>query len=151
LFVRTAELAAERGLPWTFHWIGSLGEADLAPVSGRIRWWGWRDSALPVLEKADVFFLSSVDDPQPLACLEALALRKRAVVFQNTGSAEVVSGLAGCRVFAKHEPGCALDALEAALGEDVDMVAMRARLAAVADVEAFERRLAKVFNERKNA
>jgi glycosyltransferase involved in cell wall biosynthesis len=151
LFVRTSELAAERGLPWTFHWVGGLGEADLAPVSDAIRWWGWRDSVSPVLEKADLFFLSSVDDPQPLACLEALALGKRAVVYQGTGSAEVVDGLAGCRVFVKHEAESALEALEAAMGENVDTATMQARLSAVADVKAFGWRMAEVFNKKGNA
>jgi glycosyltransferase involved in cell wall biosynthesis len=151
LFARTAELAAERGLPWTFHWVGGLGEGDLAPISDAIRWWGWRTSVLPFMEKADVFFLSSADDPQPLACLEALALGKRAVVFRGTGSAEVVEGLAGCRVFANHEADSALCALEGALGETIDPIMMRTRLAEVASVATFDHRLEKIFSERRKA
>ena len=151
LFVQTAELAAERGLPWTFHWVGGLSESDLAPVSPAIRWWGWRDSTVLILKQADIFFLSSIDDPQPLACLEALALGKRVVVYHRTGSAEVVDGLAGCRVFIKHEPQSALDALESALGENIDTEAIRARLSTVANVKAFEQRVAEVFNKKRDA
>jgi glycosyltransferase involved in cell wall biosynthesis len=150
LFVETAELAAERGLPWTFHWVGGLGESDLAPISPAIRWWGWRDSTSLILKQADVFFLSSVDDPQPLACLEALALGKRVVVYAGTGSAEIVEGLSGCQVFSNHDAESAFNALEAVLGENVDTAAMQARLSAVADVKAFEQRMAEVFNKKSN-
>ncbi len=147
LFARTAELAAERCLPWQFHWVGGLGECDLAPVSPVIRWWGWRNSALPLVEQCDIFLLSSEDDPQPLACLEALALGKRVVVYAGTGSAEVVSGLPGCRVFREHDAECVMEALEEALKEDPDVEATRALLAAISDVQAFERRLATAFDE----
>lgn len=141
LFVRTAALAAERGLPWLFHWVGGLGESDLAPVSSVICWWGWRDSALPLVVQADVFFLSSVDDPQPLACLEALALRKRVVAFAGTGSSEVIADLAGCRVFDQHQPEAAVVALQEALEEEPELERHLERVSRYAGVNAFEERL----------
>jgi glycosyltransferase involved in cell wall biosynthesis len=141
LFVQTAELAVERGLPWTFHWIGGLGEADLAPVSAAINWWGWRDSPTPIVKQADVFFLTSMDDPQPLACLEALALGKRAVVYERTGSAEIVAELPGCRVFNSYDAHNALAAIEAALDEEPELVRHRANLTQHAGVAAFRQRL----------
>lgn len=150
LFLEAAKLASARGLAWQFHWVGGLGEADLLPISKLITWWGWQNSATPILKQADVFFLSSVDDPQPLACLEALALSKRAVVYSGTGSAEIVDGLRGCKVFTKHEAECALEALQSALTEQVDPAAMRSRLKEIADVKMFQRRIDAIFNERNN-
>jgi glycosyltransferase involved in cell wall biosynthesis len=141
LFVRTAELAAERGLPWTFHWVGGLGESDLAPISPAIRWWGWRDSTALILKQADVFFLSSIDDPQPLVCLEALSLGKRVVVYAETGSAEIVEGLPGCRVFAKHDSQSALAAIENAMEEEPAREMHRLKLSRYAGVEAFQNKL----------
>jgi glycosyltransferase involved in cell wall biosynthesis len=149
LFVETAELAAARGLSWRFHWVGGLGEADLAPVSDAISWWGWRDSATPIVKQADVFFLTSIDDPQPLACLEALALGKRAVVYAGTGSAEIIEGLQGCRVFAEHAAEIALEALMAAITVEVDCELVRARVLEIADVRAFARRLENTIGIRK--
>ena len=145
LFLRVAELAAMRGLPWQFHWVGALGEADLGDVPACVKWWGWRESAGPLLEQADLFFLSSIDDPQPLSCLEALALGKRAVVYAGTGSAELVKGYSGCRVFSDYCPEAALQELGEALGEDIDCVALRAALVLHCSVEAFEDRLNAVF------
>jgi glycosyltransferase involved in cell wall biosynthesis len=146
LFLQTAEMAADRGMPWQFHWVGGLGEADLAPVSSFITWWGWRDSAAPIVKQADVFFLTSEDDPQPLACLEALALGKRAVVYAGTGSAELVDGLPGCRVFARHHVDDAFDAIRCALAEDPEMHLHREVLARYSDVGMFHRRLELVFS-----
>jgi glycosyltransferase involved in cell wall biosynthesis len=148
LFVRTAELAAERGLPWTFHWVGGLGESDLAPISPAIRWWGWRDSTSLILKQADVFFLSSIDDPQPLACLEALSLGKRVVVYAETGSAEIVEGLPGCRVFANHDSQSALAAIENAMEEEPKGEMHRSKLIDYAGVVAFQNKLDSVLGAR---
>lgn len=148
LFVETAELAKRRGLQWQFHWVGGLGEVDLAPVSSSIKWWGWRESAAPIVSQADAFFLSSLDDPQPLACLEAMALGRRAVVYAATGSSEVVKGLQGFRVFARYDPECALDALQEALSESVEKGTVLERLSAVAGVSQFANRIEESFSQK---
>jgi glycosyltransferase involved in cell wall biosynthesis len=145
LFCATAKLAKERNLPWQFHWVGGLGEADLAPVDSAITWWGWRDTAGPILEQCDVLFLSSEDDPQPLACLEALAMGKRAVGFNATGSSEILSKLAGCRVFADFRPESALEALQSALNEQVDAEAHAKILRSYCSYEAMNKRLEGVW------
>ena len=95
----------------------------------------------------DVFFLSSVDDPQPLACLEALALGKRAVVYSGTGSSEVLAGLAGCRVFSNYSAEEALMKLEEALSEEMDVSAARNHILEFAGVEAFQGRLESAFDD----
>jgi glycosyltransferase involved in cell wall biosynthesis len=146
LFVKTAEEAAKRGMPWHFHWIGGLGEPDLAPISSVITWWGWRASATPIVKQADAFFLTSEDDPQPLACLEALALGKRAIVYAGTGSAELVEGLPGCRVFARHDVADAIGAIRSALAEEPDLHLHREAVARHSDVGVFHRRLESVFS-----
>lgn len=145
LFVATAELAASRGLPWQFHWIGGLGEADLAHVSNSITWWGWRNSAASIVKQADIFFLASVDDPQPLACLEALALGKRVVAYSGTGSSEVILGLQGCRIFDEHTVDLAFTALSEALEEQPDVEAIKAAVTKFAGVGEFSKRIQSVF------
>lgn len=148
LFADVAEKAAKQGLQWEFHWVGGLGEGDLAPVSQAITWWGRKASPNPILRQADVFFLSSIDDPQPLACLEAASLSCRCVVFRQTGSSEVVGQLPGCRVFDEYEVDAVIRSLRSALDEEVDAGRMRERLAELVSVEAFQRRLQGVFSDR---
>jgi len=150
LFVRTAELAAKEGLAWEFHWVGALGESDLAPVSDAITWWGWRDDVGSMIGKADVFFLTSVDDPQPLACLEALALGHRVVVFRGTGSAEVVEGLRGCGVYELHDAESALGALKRALDSEPDRESYLRKLERIASLDAFRSNLDSAFEAARN-
>jgi len=146
LFLKVAELAAARGLPWQFHWVGGLGEADLGDVPPIVKWWGWRESAASLVEQADLFFLSSVDDPQPLSCLEALALGKRAVVYAGTGSAEFIKRQPGCRVFPEYSPIAAVDALVAALAEKPDPLALLSMLANHGSVASFSAKLETAWN-----
>jgi glycosyltransferase involved in cell wall biosynthesis len=148
LFVSAAEAATAMGLPWQFHWIGGLGESDLMPVSRAIRWWGWRPSALPLVTQADCFFLSSVDDPQPLACLEALALGKRVVAYEKTGSSELITDLPGCRVYREHCPKSVITALTEALEEKVRPELMRERIIKFAGAAAFAERLKSAWEEK---
>ena len=99
LYSEVARLALEKGLKWKFHWVGALASQSLGVLSEDIRWWGWQDSPTEFVRKADLFFLSSVDDPLPLACLEAISLGKRCVVYINTGIAELINGISGCEIF----------------------------------------------------
>jgi glycosyltransferase involved in cell wall biosynthesis len=124
LFSEVAELAANKSLPWKFHWVGALASQSLGTLSKNVRWWGWQDAPLDFTNGADLFFLSSVDDPLPLACLEAMALGKRCVVYRQTGIAEMIDGIHGCAVFENYSAADAFSALEKVLAEMPD----RARL-----------------------
>lgn len=120
LFAEVAELVAAKGLPWHFHWIGALASQSLGTLSKHVRWWGWLDTPLECVNRADIFFLSSVDDPLPLACLEAMALGKRCVAYRETGIAELIDGVRGCAVFEHYTAADATGALEKSLSETPD-------------------------------
>lgn len=121
LFSEVARLAKERRLNWRFHWVGALASQTLGELSRDVSWWGWHDSPSEFIRKADVFFLSSVDDPLPLACLEALMLGKRCVVYRGTGIAELVEGVRGCGVMESYSSEEAIERLEVALNEGPDV------------------------------
>lgn len=90
LFSRTADLAIEKGLPWTFCWAGAdIGDGSYK--SNNVEWVGPLDKAgvFEFISGSDVFFLSSADDPFPLCVLEALLACKPVTVFSGTGSAEI--------------------------------------------------------------
>ena len=142
LFSETAALASEKYPDWQFHWIGGIAETGLNPSDDpHVEWWGWRDSASPFVRQANCFFLSSIDDPQPLACLEALALGKGVVCYSAPGTPEIIKDLPGCAVFHKYTAGAALEALEVARNTPTNAQAIRGQLAKFSDVKAFSQRI----------
>ncbi len=93
-------------------------------MSSKVTWWGQLDDARPLVAQADLFLLSSVDDPFPLACLEALALMKPCVVYKGTGVSEILEGVGGCRVVSEHTPEAFFEALKAVMQESLDTEAV---------------------------
>ncbi|MGB3796478.1 MAG: glycosyltransferase [Alteraurantiacibacter sp.] len=75
-----------------FVWIGDGEDLDkmrnLArdlDVSDRVEFLGYRDDYRDLLSCADLFALSSVEDPFPLVCLEAGAVGVPSVIFREAG------------------------------------------------------------------
>jgi glycosyltransferase involved in cell wall biosynthesis len=141
LFAAVAELAKASGLNWGFHWVGSLGSRSLGRLSEAVRWWGWQDNPTEFLKRADVFFLSSIDDPQPLACLEAMAHGCRCVVYRKTGSSELVDGVGGCAVFEEYTAAAAFACLQQVLEREPDRVALKLVVDRYCSVRAFAARV----------
>ncbi len=144
LFSEVAERAAQLGLPWKFHWIGALASRSVGPLSKDVRWWGWQDVSSAFIEKADLFFLSSVDDPLPLACLEAMALGRRCVVYRKTGIAEMLKGIQGCSVYEDYSVVGALNAIQQALSEEPDVASLARLIQKNASVPAFASKLEQI-------
>lgn len=118
LFSRVADMVAEVGLPWRFRWAGKPVGRDPVYQSSNVEWVGNLDGAamFDFVTGADIFFLSSVDDPFPLCVLEALQANKRAVVYRKTGVSEIFEGEgapAGV-VFDEYAPEAAFAALRKA-------------------------------------
>jgi glycosyltransferase involved in cell wall biosynthesis len=145
LFSRVADLAAERFRNWQFHWLGGRGARGSLYLSPRVLWHGWQPTAQTLLAAADVFFLSSIDDPCSLAALEALAMGKRCVVYQHTGIVELVQGIQGCAVYREYSPEAALEALNKALECQLDLDAVRMRVLGNTGDQAFAARLETVL------
>lgn len=143
-FSRTADLAAERQLPWDFVWIGG-GTADIYR-SEHVRWTGHlpRRLAHQAVQDADVFLLSSVDDPMPLSALEAVTAGVRVVAYQGVGSHEVLDGVRGYTPFDRHDPELMLDAVQRALDDQIDVDEFHA-VVDTFSVDAFAERLLAVI------
>jgi len=118
LFSRVADLSAETHPGWQFHWIGSKATMDNLYQSPKVTWHGWQWNPQDIVRQCDVFFLSSIDDPCPLAALEALHMGKRCVAYTNTGTAELILGVPGCAVFDDYAVEAASLALNAAMAKD---------------------------------
>jgi len=127
-FSQVAEEAGRRGLPFQFHWVGATATQAKLPLSSRVNWHGWQQHPRDWVRQADIFLLSSVDDPMPLAALEALALGKKTVAYSRTGTAEVIANLRGCAVFESYTAEACLEALRRVADEQLDVETLRQRL-----------------------
>jgi glycosyltransferase involved in cell wall biosynthesis len=112
LFSQVADLASEAHPDWQFHWIGSKATTSQLYQSPKVLWHGWQWNPRDIVGKCDVFFLSSIDDPCPLAALEALHMGIRCVAFHGTGTAELIHGIPGCEVFSDYNQNDAFVALK---------------------------------------
>jgi glycosyltransferase involved in cell wall biosynthesis len=121
LFSQVADLAHSLGLPWTFMWAGRA-TSDPVYKSPQVKWLGdLNEAALAsVLSCADLFFLSSEDDPMPLSAIEAMLCAKRLVAYRKTGTAELVEEHdGGWQIYESYTPEAALDAITRAIGSSL--------------------------------
>jgi len=140
-----AAMAAAKNLPWKFHWVGALASRSLGELSQNVRWWGWQGAPLEFTRQCDVFFLSSVDDPLPLACLEAMMLGKRCVVYRQTGIAEMIESVSGCAVFENYSSVDAFRALEKVLAETPDSARLQQITKETVSVPAFAAKIQQII------
>lgn len=146
LFSEVARLAREHGRNWRFHWVGALASQSLGELSPDVHWWGWQDSPTEFVRKADVFFLSSIDDPLPLACLEAISLGKRCLVYRGTGIAELLDGVVGCAVMEHYATEEAMRLMDTILNQEPDSQRLLEIVSQGALLPAFAEKLNHVLN-----
>ena len=94
LFLQVWRQARATGRPVHFAWAGGIDPAThaylgteiaTAEATGTFRFLGHRDDARALLDAADVFLLTSREDPLPSVALEALAGGTPVVAFEETG------------------------------------------------------------------
>lgn len=93
LFSRAADLARHRSDDLEFHWLGqTIKISEKCYLSQNVHWRGFLSGKdfWSALLAADVFVLSSVDDPFPLSVGQALHLGKPCIVYRESGFAEVI-------------------------------------------------------------
>lgn len=149
LFSRVADAAHEKGFPWEFHWAGGQGSEENLYRSENVRWWGWTDQPGELIRRCDLFFLSSIDDPFPLAVLEALRENLRCVAYAGTGSAEILLDLDGCEIFEDHTTAQALAAIEKALNLPTNPRQIDALFKERLGVSAFRKHLHRCLDQRR--
>lgn len=95
IFVQLARAVARERGPAYFVWVGGTlavwekfqfdHDVRLADLSDRVRFTGEVANPADYVAAADVFALTSREDPYPLVCLEAAALGKPIVCFADAG------------------------------------------------------------------
>ncbi|RME70850.1 MAG: glycosyltransferase family 1 protein [Verrucomicrobia bacterium] len=145
LFSDLADLAREQGRDWNFCWVGPTHSTHDVRLSANVQWLGPRADVFPFLEKCALFFLSSVDDPFPLACLEALSLHRKCVVYRNTGLAEVLEDVDGCAVYESYDAHSALAAIDRALATPLDTEKVDHINKNISSVSSFAERMSAVL------
>ncbi|MBN8920081.1 MAG: glycoside hydrolase family 99-like domain-containing protein, partial [Rhizobiales bacterium] len=96
LFVATATAFAEQGLPGRFVWVGDVEkglDTWVKASGGNFQQIPFTKDIHPILETADLFLLTSREDPFPSVALEALSIGRPVVAFRDTGGiADFVAG-----------------------------------------------------------
>ncbi len=105
LFLQTWRAAQDAGVPVHFAWAGGMdpgmshylaAEIAAAEATGRFRYLGQRNDPAALLAAADVFLLTSREDPLPSVALEAMSAGTPVVAFEETGGiGEVITQLEG--------------------------------------------------------
>ena len=94
LFLQVWRAARESGRAVSFAWAGEIEpaarihlgpEIAAAEATGTFRFLGQRDDPAALLTAADVFLLTSREDPLPSVALEAVAAGTQVVAFEETG------------------------------------------------------------------
>jgi hypothetical protein len=108
LFLDAATKVIERGLipNAKFVWVGDGPDIEQyrcaardPKLLGRVQFVGFRDDASELMAAADVFYLSSREDPFPLVCLEAGQFAVPSLYFEGTtGISEFTGSDAGIGV-----------------------------------------------------
>jgi glycosyltransferase involved in cell wall biosynthesis len=99
LFVETAIQVCQRHPTVEFIWLGHgerfgswQSKIERAGLQDRILFPGYVDAGHLILRRASLLFLSSRDDPFPLAVLEAMYLGRTIVTFDVGGAPEALAG-----------------------------------------------------------
>ena len=94
LFLQVWRLAAPDCPRLHMVWVGDIDpglrtwlaqEITQAELSGHFRLAGWRDDIAAILTAADLFLLTSREDPYPSAALEALSVGTPVIAFEGAG------------------------------------------------------------------
>ncbi|RDC64111.1 glycosyltransferase [Adhaeribacter pallidiroseus] len=144
LFSNIADLAHQQGSNMQFHWVGN-GPINNLYFSNNVNWLGELSSPIDVVKQADIFLLTSIDDPFPLACLEALSLFKKLVVYKETGTAEIIEGLSGCAIYNDYNPTAALTAINKVLNETIDFYRIDNINKNYSSIESFHKRMQEIL------
>lgn len=147
LFSDLADLAREQGRDWNFCWVGPAHNTHDVRMSENVQWIGARPDVFPFLERCSLFFLSSLDDPFPLASLEALSLHRKCVVYRNTGLAEVLESVDGCGVYESHDAETALATIDKAMATDLDIAKVDEINKGISSVSSFADRMDAVLEQ----
>lgn len=91
-FIETAEAVLAAGLDAEFVWLGGgpdeedcIRQAEAAGIAERVRFTGYESDVAGKLAGADIFLLSSQEDPFPLVALYAAQAGAPLVCFQDAG------------------------------------------------------------------
>jgi len=104
IFCKAAITACQKNEKFEFEWIGPNLEFDKGlyescilliksyGLENRIRFYGFIEDLSQFYTNADIFVLSSRDDPMPLSNLEAMSFGKTVITFDIGGAPEALNG-----------------------------------------------------------
>lgn len=153
LFSELADYCNPKHPDWSFHWVGGGGFDDSnLYLSGKVNWYGHIDAVMinEYLKQCDIFFLSSIDDPFPLTCMEALYHNKKCIVYKNTGTAEIICDIEGCAVYSDYCVESAYQALCNVISVEINREKASKVYETISSVGAFAQRVDEAFKNLYN-
>lgn len=122
LFDAVANLAKQSHSNLNFTWIGGPTEREGGDYkfSSSVTWKNKvkAEEIYDLYAESDLFFLSSLDDPLPLAATEAAAAGLKIIAYDKTGTAETLAESLGFCAFSEYSPDAAFDAIEKITAKD---------------------------------
>ena len=145
-FSKCADKASARKLPIKFAWAGALHDqacyrSDQIDFLGRLS----QIELSKAIEKNDIFFLSSYDDPFPLAAIEAYLGGCKLLLPRQTGLTELFEGMPGTRIYESHDEDIVLDSLNELISQERQKVEDIQFIEKELGAEAFTKRLNSYF------
>jgi len=129
-----------------FHWIGKEALNEKVYQSKNVKWHGFKKDYLNYLANADIFFLSSIDDPMPLTAFDALNNELKCVVYKNVGTAELIQGVNGCSVYNDYTVKSAYNSILTVMKQELDKKCIKDLMHNFTSVESFAKRLEDVLH-----
>lgn len=148
LFSEVADYFFDNKYQVSFHWIGSsCFNSDKLYMSKNVNWHGSGNSyvVMNAIESADIFFLSSIDDPMPLSVFEAMLRFKKIVCYSKTGTSDLLFDISGCSVFDDYTVDSAVGSILEVFDSNVDVDKYKKINENTSSVESFSARLDKYF------
>jgi glycosyltransferase involved in cell wall biosynthesis len=120
LFARVSEIICESSENVSFEWVGKLHVGSIPEQHMLFHGPLSNSKTQEFINELDVLFLPSIDDPQPLAALEAMSRGVKVVCYSGIGTASWIKGISGCEVFTDYTPEAASSAILKALDTELD-------------------------------
>ena len=148
LFSETADLDSSLGKRFEFRWAGRSVSSEDVYKSSNVDFMGELNgqNLHHEVSKSSIFFLSSIDDPFPLACMEAILLYRRVVLYNKCGLSEVVSNILGIEIYTDYSAESALVSLNKCADSGINVQAY-GRLVDLFSVKCFSLRLNSSISE----
>lgn len=145
LFSELADYYKDKNENIKFHWVGNKSNNEVLYQSKNVIWHGKKENPIPYVQFADMFFLSSIDDPFPLSVLEAIKLDTKVLLYKDVGTSEILDNIEGCYIFKEYNLDYVINAINSLIMMNLDLVKTHKINNTISSINSFVNRINDVF------